>query len=172
MAAEAASGEGGAGWTTSGQMGSEPANGSAEPATIHDFERAKGNCRHYREVARVMIDAGAMMNELRPAPGATLHGLLDPLWVDAAREDEAVPTVSEADVRLTPNPASAYFELQAAPGAATYRCYNASGQLMGQGRFDERVRIPTATWAPGLYTVEVRFADRAPSVQRVVVNRP
>ena len=149
--------------------------GEGSPASAYDFVAAKANCRHYREVARTLADANAVVQDARFVDGATLHGLLDPLWVEAARGPaEAAPTRQTAPAtRLSPNPAAGRFQLtETLDGPADYRCYDALGRVVATGTFDGRTDIETDQWRPGLYTVELRVPGRAPVALRVVVERP
>ena len=137
-------------------------------------EISYNQCSHLRQVASVFVDPEALTADARLLPGATPHDVLDPLWVAAARGTAmAVPPVEPGSVRLVPNPASAYFRLRTElSGPADYRCYDAVGRLVASGRFEGRARVTTTGWRSGLYTVEVRCGDRAPQVQRVVIERP
>ena len=74
---------------------------------------------------------------------------------------------------LSPNPAAGAFWLtESVDGPATYRCYDVTGREVHRGSFDERTQIGTTDWVEGTYTVELRWSDRAPSFQQVVVLRP
>ena len=50
--------------------------------------------------------------------------------------------------------------------------YNKASDAYDNGGALAYTRVTTAGWQPGLYTVEVRFANGAPRVQRVVIDRP
>ena len=157
-------------------LGAYAKTGEGQIATELHPDVSRNQCSHLQQVASVFVDPDTYTQDARLAPGATVHGVLDPLWVDAARSASVsgpAAITDDAPVQLAPNPAQAYVYLrEQVPGPADYRCYDAVGRAVATGTFDEQTRVVTAGWPAGRYTVELRFADRTPVWRALVIARP
>ena len=132
-------------------------------------QHAKDRCRNYRDVARVFVNPEEAKKGFRTQRGYTDTELFDGYWTDAARGETVF---GDLQLELAPNPTDDLFYLTTyRDGTAEYICYDRLGQEVQRGSFERTTKIRTHDWLPGVYTVEVRYAERRPVVKRVVVNR-
>ena len=142
---------------------------NASSTLNYSVESTRNQCRRYRDVARTFVDAEAAANNLRTQRDYTTAEQFDGYWTDAAR-GEAV--IADLQLELAPNPTDDVFFLSTyRDGAAEYVCYDPFGREVQRGDFERSVKVRTHDWRPGVYTVEVRYPNRRPVAQRIVITR-
>ena len=105
-----------------------------------------------------MVSSGLSNTELSPD-----------YWSEGSRKGMIDNSI---ELKLAPNPVSEALTLTTSRnGIATYTCYDPVGRPIVQSDFERYVRIETADWVPGVYTIEVHYADRDPVSERVIVSR-
>ena len=131
----------------------------------------EGRCHNYRDIARVYVDPNAAKKNLRTRRGYTDAELFDGYWTDAAR-GKANPFGAPLELELAPNPTDDLFFLSTyRDGVGTYVCYDGYGREVARGDFERSIKVMTHDWTPGVYTVEVRYPNRRPHSERIVVTR-